>query len=40
MKNLKSIGRYLFTVPFALFGLMHLMMANDMAGLVPSWLPG
>lgn len=40
MKNLKSIGRYLFTVPFALFGIMHILMANDMAGLVPSWLPG
>lgn len=40
MKNIKSIGRYLFTVPFAIFGLMHLGSANDMAGLVPSWLPG
>mgnify|MGYP006883065791 FL=1 len=40
MNNFKSIGRYLFTVPFALFGLMHLMMANDMAGMVPTWLPG
>ncbi len=40
MKNLKSIGRYLFTVPFAMFGLMHLMKANDMAGMIPNWLPG
>jgi len=40
MKNLKTIGRYLFTVPFAMFGLMHLFMAKEMAGVVPSWLPG
>jgi len=40
MKNLKSIGRYLFAVPFGIFGLMHFMSANDMAGMVPGWLPG
>ena len=40
MKNFNSIGRYLFTVPFALFGLMHMMMGNDMVSLVPNWLPG
>lgn len=40
MKNLKSIGRYLFTVPFAMFGLMHLLKANDMAGMVPNFIPG
>ncbi|NQV42272.1 MAG: DoxX family membrane protein [Candidatus Marinimicrobia bacterium] len=40
MKNLKSIGRYLFAVPFGIFGLMHLMSANDMAGMVPSFVPG
>ena len=40
MKNLKDIGRYVFAVPFAIFGLMHLASANDMAGLVPGWLPG
>ena len=40
MLNLKSIGRYLFTVPFVLFGLMHLLNANEMAGMVPSFIPG
>jgi len=40
MKNLKTIGRYLFSIPFGLFGLMHLTSANDMAGIVPSFLPG
>lgn len=38
--NLASIGRYLFLIPMAIFGLFHFMGANDMAGMVPSWLPG
>ena len=40
MKNLKSIGRYIFAAPFAILGLMHFMSANDMAGMVPSFVPG
>ena len=40
MNNLKNIGRIVFAIPFAIFGLMHLMMANNMAGMVPSWVPG
>ncbi len=40
MKNLNTIGRYLFTVPFAIFGLMHLAKASDMAGMVPTFIPG
>lgn len=34
---LKS-GRYIYAIPFAIFGLMHFMSAGDMAGMVP--LPG
>ncbi|MCF7808934.1 MAG: DoxX family protein [Candidatus Marinimicrobia bacterium] len=37
---MKSIGRYLFTIPFGLFGIMHLLNAGQMVALVPSWLPG
>ncbi len=40
MNNLKTIGRILFAFPFAVFGLMHLMKANVMAGIVPSFVPG
>lgn len=40
MKNLDTIGRFVFALPFAVFGLMHLMSANDMAGMVPSFVPG
>ena len=40
MKNIKTIGRYLFNIPFAMLGLMHLFKASDMAGMVPSFIPG
>ena len=40
MSNLKNIGRIMFAVPFALFGMMHFMAAGDMAGMVPAWVPG
>jgi len=36
----KTIARYIFAVPFAIFGLMHLMNGGAMAGMVPSFIPG
>lgn len=36
--NLSTIGKYLFLVPFAGFGISHFMMADKMAGMVP--IPG
>ena len=40
MNNLKNVGRIVFAVPFGIFGMMHLMMASNMTGMVPSWVPG
>ncbi len=40
MKNLSVVGKYLYVVPMLVFGLMHFMKANDMAGIVPSFIPG
>jgi putative oxidoreductase len=40
MKNLQNVGRILFAIPLLIFGLFHLMSGPDMAGMVPSWLPG
>ena len=40
MNNLINVGRILFALPFAVFGLMHFMAGGDMAGMVPSWGPG
>ena len=34
------VARYLFAIPFIIFGLMHFMAAGDMAGMVPSYIPG
>lgn len=34
----KIIGRVLFAVPMVLFGLMHLMNAEQMVGLVPTYM--
>jgi uncharacterized membrane protein len=40
MKNLGMIGKILFCVPFLAFGIFHLMNANQMAGMIPTYLPG
>jgi putative oxidoreductase len=42
MKNYLPLiaARILFAIPFLAFGAMHLMGADQMAGMVPSWLPG
>lgn len=41
MKNvLYNLGKYLYAIPFAIFGLMHLMNGSQMAGMVPTYVPG
>jgi putative oxidoreductase len=37
--TLTEAGRIVFALPFAVFGVLHLMAGPDMAGLVPGWLP-
>lgn len=39
-KHLHSFGRWLFVVPFFIFGVMHLMQAPAFAPLVPAFFPG
>jgi putative oxidoreductase len=39
-KVLGLIGRVLYALPFAFFGLGHLMNADQMAGMVPPYIPG
>ena len=34
------LGRIFFSIPFLAFGLMHFTSANQLATIVPSWLPG
>jgi len=33
-------ARILFMVPFLMLGMHHFLTADEMAGMVPSWLPG
>lgn len=40
MKNLTNIGRIVFGIPFVVFGLNHLLGADGMVGMVPSFIPG
>ena len=38
MSTLGTIGRYVYAIPFAIFGLFHFMNGAAMAGMVP--IPG
>lgn len=38
MKALRNVGRYLYALPFGVFGIFHFMNASQMAGMVP--IPG
>ncbi|SDL77849.1 hypothetical protein SAMN05421813_102118 [Daejeonella rubra] len=42
MNQILSNGllRVLFAIPFAVFGIMHLMNAAAMQGMVPAYVPG
>ena len=35
MDKVLNLGKYIFAVPFAIFGVMHLMNADAMAGMAP-----
>ncbi|TNE56661.1 MAG: DoxX family protein [Bacteroidetes bacterium] len=39
MNAILSLGRWLFPLPFAIFGIMHLMTGAGMAGMVPDYMP-
>jgi len=39
MKNLAPIGRILFALPFAVFGVNHLLMMDFYLGMLTSFIP-
>ena len=39
MKTLSSLGRFVYAVPFIIFGIFHFMYASQMAGMMPSFWP-
>jgi len=40
MKNLTTVGRILFALPFAVFGLNHFFMVDFFTGMLNSFIPG
>jgi len=38
--QLRKIGRIIFALPIGVFGLNHLFTGGNMAGMVPSFIPG
>ena len=39
MKNMTTIGRILFAIPFALFGINHFLMTDYYLGMLTSFIP-
>lgn len=35
MNAITNLGKYIYAIPFAIFGIMHLMNADAMAGMAP-----
>ena len=40
MKNIATIGRILFAVPFGIIGLNHFLMTDIFLGMMSSFIPG
>lgn len=38
--TLTTAGRIIYAIPFGIFGILHLLMADSMAGMVPGFIPG
>ncbi len=39
MKNITTLGRVLFAIPFALFGINHFLMTDYYVGMLTSFIP-
>jgi len=37
MKALSSLGRFIYAVPFLIFGILHIKNASAMAGILSGW---
>ena len=36
----RTIGRFLFAIPFLVFGLNHLIYTGKIGSFIPGWMPG
>lgn len=34
------VARWIYAIPFLMFGIMHFVMTERMTGVVPQWMPG
>lgn len=39
LRNLKTLGRVLFGLPFIIFGGRHILNVDALSGIVPSYIP-
>jgi len=37
MKTLSTLGRFIYAIPFIIFGIFHFMNAGAMAGMISKW---
>ncbi len=40
INNILNLGKWVFAIPFAVFGCLHIVNANQMAGMVPAYFSG
>ena len=40
VNSILGLGKWVFAIPFAVFGILHIMNANQMAGMVPAYFSG
>jgi uncharacterized membrane protein len=40
LNSVLNLGKWVFILPFTVFGIMHILNAQEMAGLVPAFLSG
>ena len=40
LNSITNLGKWIFILPFAVFGFLHLANAQQMAGMIPAFLSG
>lgn len=40
INNILNLGKWIFILPFTVFGIMHIINAEQMTGMVPAYLSG
>lgn len=40
VNSILGLGKWVFVLPFAVFGCLHIINANQMAGMVPAYFSG